>query len=334
MRSVAFIMEDGFQVMGLAALSAFEVANLQLGTPAYELTVMSERGGGILSTLGVTIDTVPLGAFPDTLMVLGELQPRPISPALRAYVAAAGDKARRVAGVCTGAFVLAEAGLLNGRSATTHWAHARALQSRFPEVRVDADRIFIRDGNIWTSAGMSSAIDLALALVEDDHGAGLAREVARRLVVYHRRPGGQSQFSALLDLEPRSDRIKRALVHAREHLRNPLTVEELAGAANLSPRQFTRVFREETGQSPAKAVERLRLEAAKAMLEDGRHSMDIVARDTGFADRDRMRRAFLRVFGHPPQTVRRSLRLAEMDRDEDEANARPPAPAPVAASAG
>jgi transcriptional regulator GlxA family with amidase domain len=318
MRQIGFILEDGFQVMGVAALSAFEFANETLGREAYRLTVMSGKGGTVRSSLGIGIETSPLGDPPDTLIVLGELTPRPLSPALRDYIAEAGRRSRRVAGVCTGAFALAEAGLLNGRSATTHWAHARALQERFPLIKVHDDRIFIADGNVWTSAGMSAAIDLTLALIEDDHGASLARGIARKLVVYHRRPGGQSQFSALLELEPRSDRVRRALIHAKEHLRDPLSVEELAEAASLSPRQFSRVFREETGQSPAKAVERLRLEAAKAMLEDGRHPMDVVARETGFADRDRMRRAFLRHFGQPPQSLRRSLRLIEGD---DEASA-------------
>jgi transcriptional regulator GlxA family with amidase domain len=239
------------------------------------------------------------------------LVPRPVSDGLAAYLARAGAEARRVAGVCTGAFALAQAGLLDGRAATTHWAYARRLQEQFPAVRVDEDRIFIQDGAIWTSAGMTAAIDLTLALIEEDHGADLARSIARRLVVYHRRPGGQSQFSALLELEPRSDRVKRALRYAKEHLRNPLTVEELAGAASLSPRQFSRVFRAETGQSPAKAVEMLRLEAARLMLEEGRHPMEIVARDTGFADRDRMRRAFLRAYGQPPASLKRSLKRIE-----------------------
>lgn len=314
MRQVGFILEDGFQVMGLAALSAFEFANMVLEEEAYRVTVMSERGGQVRSSLGIRIETEPLVATPpDTLIVVGELAPRPLTPGLRAYIAAAGTRSRRLAGVCTGAFALAEAGLLDGRGATTHWAHAAALQKRFPRVQVDQDRIFVADGNVWTSAGMSAGIDLTLALIEDDHGAALARDIARKLVVYHRRPGGQSQFSALLEMEPRSDRVRRALVYAKEHLRNPLTVEELAGAARLSPRQFSRVFRDETGQSPAKAVERLRLEAAKAMLEEGRHAMDVVARDTGFADRDRMRRAFLRAFGQPPQSLRRSLRLIDGD---------------------
>ncbi|TFI46848.1 GlxA family transcriptional regulator [Diaphorobacter sp. DS2] len=316
MRQVGFILEDGFQVMGLAALSAFELANAELGREAYRLTVMSESGGAVRSSLGIRVETVALADPPDTLMVLGELLPRPITPALRAYIARAGGESRRVAGVCTGAFALAEAGLLDGRSATTHWAHARRLQERFPAIRVEEDRIFIVDGNVWTSAGMSAALDLTLALIEDDHGAALARTLARKLVVYHRRPGGQSQFSALLELEPRSDRVRRALIYAREHLRDPLPVETLAEAANLSPRQFSRVFREETGQSPAKAVELLRLEAAKAMFEDGHHPMDVVARETGFADRDRMRRAFLRAYGQPPQSLRRSLRHIEGKRGE------------------
>lgn len=311
MRQVGLILEDGFQAMGLAALSAFEIANYDLGAEGYRLTLLSEKGGVVRSSMNVGVETSPLGVMPDTLMVVGEMIPRPLSPGLVAYIARAGVEARRVAGVCTGAFGLAQAGLLDGRAATTHWAHARRLQERFPKVRVDEDRIFIQDGNVWTSAGMSAAIDLTLALIEQDHGAEVARRAARRLVVYHRRPGGQSQFSALLELEPRSDRVRRALTYAKENLRNPLTVEELAEAARLSPRQFSRVFREETGQSPAKAVEMLRLEAARVMLEEGRHPMDTVARDTGFADRDRMRRAFLRAYGQPPASLRRSLKLIE-----------------------
>jgi len=319
MRQVGFILEDGFQAMGMAALSAFEFANIELGREAYRVAVMSEAGGPVRTSLGMVVDTARFDAPPDTLMVLGQILPQPPSPGLRTFLRECAAGSRRVAGVCTGAFALADAGLLDGRSATTHWAHARRLQQLYPEVRVDEDRIFIADGKIWTSAGMSAALDLTLALIEDDHGAEVSRGVARNLVVYHRRPGGQSQFSALLELEPRSDRIRRALVYAKEHLRNPLSVEELAVAAHLSPRQFSRVFREETGQSPAKAVERLRLEAAKAMIEDARHPMDVVARETGFADRDRMRRAFLRAYGQPPQSLRRSLRHLGWEDDEADA---------------
>ncbi len=153
---------------------------------------------------------------------------------------------------------------------------------------------------------MTAGIDLALAMVEKDHGIEVARAVARMLVVYHRRSGGQSQFSALLELEPKSDRIQKALDFARGNLKSQLSVEELAEAAHLSPRQFSRAFRAETGQSPAKAVENLRLEAARLMMEQSRHPIDVVADETGFADRERMRRAFLRAFGQPPQAIRRN----------------------------
>jgi transcriptional regulator GlxA family with amidase domain len=203
---------------------------------------------------------------------------------------------------------LAEAGVLDGRRATTHWNSAQELQARFPKVKVDADRIFIVDGSVWTSAGMTAGIDLALAMVEEDLGAEVARAVARRLVVYHRRAGGQSQFSALLDLEPKSDRIQSALAYAKRNLDTPLTVGQLAEAVHLSSRQFSRAFRAETGQSPAKAVEHLRVEAARLMMEQSRHPIDVIAQQTGFADRDRMRRAFLRAFGQPPQVVRRNAR--------------------------
>lgn len=217
--------------------------------------------------------------------------------------------ARRVAAPCTGAFVLASAGVLNGRHATTHWFYAKDLQRKYPAVKVDEDRIFIVDGPIWTSAGMTASIDLALAMIENDNGVEVARSVARKLVMYHRRSGGQSQFSTLLELEPKSDRIQRSLEHARSHLKNILNVDELAEAASLSPRQFSRAFRSETGQSPAKAGELMRVEAARLMMEDGCHSMDIIAAETGFTDRERMRRAFLRVLGQPPQTVRRNAKL-------------------------
>jgi transcriptional regulator GlxA family with amidase domain len=283
-----------------------------VGHDFYAVTFLSEAGGPIRTSFGMVVDTEPFaGRCFDTVLVVGSIKVGPSAPGLIARLRETAATARRVAATCTGAFLLAEAGLLDGRRAATHWAHARDLQRLHPSIQVDDDRIFVSDGPIWTSAGMSAAIDLTLALIEDDHGADLSRMVARKLVVYHRRPGGQSQFSALLELEPRSGRVRRALVYAREHLANPLTVEELADAASLSPRQFSRIFREETGQSPAKAVERLRLEAAQRMLEDGRHAMDVVARDTGFADRNRMRRAFLRMFGQTPQSLRRGTRVIE-----------------------
>jgi transcriptional regulator GlxA family with amidase domain len=231
-----------------------------------------------------------------------------LTPGAIKFLQQALGRCRRVAAICTGAFNLAEAGLLDGRRATTHWYHARDLQARFPNVKVEEDRIFIIDGPVWTSAGATAGIDLALAMVEKDIGADVARAAARKLVVYHRRAGGQSQFSALLQLEPKSDRIQSALAYAKRHLDQPLNVRQLAEAAHLSPRQFSRAFRAETGQSPAKAVENLRIEAARLMMEQSRHSIDAIARQTGFADRYRMRRAFLRAFGQPPQVIRRNAR--------------------------
>jgi transcriptional regulator GlxA family with amidase domain len=232
----------------------------------------------------------------------------PATPGILNFVRRAMQTSRRVAAPCVGAFILAEAGVLDGRRATTHWAFARQLQQRFPLLKVEEDRIFIIDGLVWTSAGMTAGIDLALAMVEKDLGPEIARGVARKLVVYHRRAGGQSQFSALLELEPKSDRIQKAMDFAKQNLRNVLSVEELAGVANLSPRQFSRAFRAETGQSPAHAVENLRVEAARILMEQGRLSMDTIADETGFADRERMRRAFLRAFGQPPQAMRRNAR--------------------------
>lgn len=162
------------------------------------------------------------------------------------------------------------------------------------------------DGQIWTSAGMTAGIDLALAILEKDLGLEMARQVARKLVVYQRRGGGQSQFSALLELDAKSDRVQMALAHVRENLSSDLSVESLADIANLSPRQFSRVFRAETGQSPAKAIERLRVEAARLMMETTRHPIEVIARETGFRDRERMRQAFLRAFGQPPQAIQRT----------------------------
>jgi transcriptional regulator GlxA family with amidase domain len=244
----------------------------------------------------------------DTVMVGGSIVDGALTQGVINFLRRALQQSRRVASTCAGAFVLAEAGLLDGRRATTHWHRARELQARFPKVKVEEDRIFIIDGQVWTSAGMTAGIDLALAMIEKDLGADVARAVARKLVVYHRRAGGQSQFSALSELEPKSDRIQSALAFAKRNLDKPLTVGQLAEAAHLSPRQFSRAFHAETGQSPAKAIENLRVEAARLMMEQSRHPIDVIARQTGFADRDRMRHAFLRAFGQPPQVIRRNVR--------------------------
>jgi transcriptional regulator GlxA family with amidase domain len=313
MQRIGFIVFPGFQVMSFAVISVFEFANLEVGKTIYDVHLISETGGATSSSIGMGILAEPFDDTNfDTLIVGGGTAIEPSTPRLIEFVRQGLDRYRRVAATCTGAFILAEAGLLDGRRATTHWYHARDLQRQYPKIKVEEDRIFIVDGPVWTSAGMTAGIDLALAMVEKDLGADVARAVARKLVVYHRRAGGQSQYSALLELAPKSDRIQSALAYAKDHLASPLTVIELAKAAHLSPRQFSRAFRAETGQSPAKAVENLRVEAARLMMEQSRHPIDIIARQTGFADRDRMRRAFLRAFGQPPQAIRRNARGEEV----------------------
>lgn len=311
MQRIGFVVFPEFQVMSFAVVTVFELANLAVPEPLYSVSLLSEQGGLVRSSAGFAVETKAFGTQSlDTLIIGAATQVQPASAALLAFVRHSARSARRVAGPCTGAFTLAEAGLLDGRRATTHWHFAGELRRRFPRVKLEEDRIFIVDGNLWTSAGMTAVIDLALAMVEQDLGAQIARSVARSLVVYHRRAGGQSQFSALAKLEPKSDRIQKALDFAKHNLRSPLAVEQLAAAASLSVRQFSRAFRSETGQSPAKAVENLRVEAARLLIEQGRLSMDTIADETGFADRERMRRAFLRTIGQPPQMVRRNARVS------------------------
>lgn len=312
MLKVGFVVSPNFQIMSPAALSAFEFANVTAKQKLYDIHLVSETGGAVLSSLGMSMTTKPFGKVVfDTLIVGGVVDVVPSTPATTDFIQKSLAKTRRVASICTGAFALAEAGALDGRRATTHWLLARELQKRFPKIKVEDDRIFIIDGPIWTSAGMSAGIDLALGMIEKDFGTEVVRAVAQKLVLYHRRAGGQSQHSALLEMDAKSDRIQNALAFARKNLQSPLGVEELADAAHLSPRQFSRAFRSETGQSPAKAIEHLRVEAARLMLESGRHSLDVVARETGFADRERMRRSFLRAFGQPPQVIKRALQPIE-----------------------
>lgn len=312
MQRIGFIVFPEFQVMGFAAISVFEFANLAAGRAVYDVRLLSETGGPVRTSAGLTVETRPFDRTAyDTVIVGGGTEIAPTPAGVIRFMQKSMARSRRVAATCTGAFVLAEAGILDGRRATTHWFHARALQTRFPAVKVEEDRIFIQDGPVWTSAGMTAGIDLALALVEQDLGAEVARSVSRKLVVYHRRAGGQSQFSALLELEPKSDRIQKALDYARRNLHAALSVPQLAEAASLSPRQFSRAFAAETGQSPAKAIENLRVETARLLMEQSRHPIDVVAQQTGFADRDRMRRAFLRAFGQPPQVIRRNARAED-----------------------
>jgi len=310
MRDIAFVVDADYSMMALAVVMTFEVANSMADRPAYVLRFVSETGGRVKSSCGLMLESEPFTEMPfHTLVVGGATSPRRSTPGLIAYMRDAPKRHRRIAAISTGAFVLAEAGLLDGRNATTHWMHATRLQAEYPAVKLDQDRIFTNDGPIWTTAGGAAGLDLSLALIESDLGADVAKSVARELVIYHRRAGGQSQISTLLELAPKSDRIQASLTYARDNLHRPLTVPELAEAACLSPRQFSRAFQAETGQSPAKAIEALRVEGARNLMEQSRHPIDVVARLTGFSDRDHMRRAFVRAFGLPPQALRRAARL-------------------------
>ncbi len=307
-RTIALVIHPGFQILDAAGPTAvFEIAG-RLRPDSYDLQLMAPGEGAVESSSGVKLETRPLGTGPfDTVVIAGgeiiqsERAAREILGWLKSV------NARRITSVCSGAYFLAEAGLLEGRRATTHWASSGDFASRYPNVRLETDRIYIRDGDIWTSAGVSAGIDLALALIEDDLGNDVARHTAQQLVVHQRRPGGQSQFSALVELGGRTGRFAGLIGWVREHLAEPLTVENLADHAAMSPRNFARAFVAETGTTPAKAVERLRIDVARAAVERSHVPFDRIAEEAGFGDAGRMRRAFLRNLGHPPQTLRRSF---------------------------
>ncbi len=307
---IGFLIYPDYKMLDLSGpLCAFQMAGTFLGSHPYRLHVLSVHGGMVPSSAGPALETRPAHeATLDTLIVVGGDGTRLLEDTEIAVIGRAARKARRLASVCTGAFVLARCGLLDGKRATTHWRFAPELQRDYPAVQVEGDAIFIQDGHIWTSAGVTAGIDLALALIEEDLGVAVSRAVAQEMVVYHRRPGGQSQFSAMLEMTPESDRIRLALSFARDHLAEALPIERLAKVACLSVRQFGRAFKQETGETPAKAVERLRAEAARSRVENETEAIETIAATGGFSDPERMRRAFLRVYGIPPQTMRRSAR--------------------------
>ena len=221
---------------------------------------------------------------------------------------AVAKRGTRVASVCSGTIMLAEAGLLDGKRATTHWHRARQFLARYPKVKLESDNIFVRDGNIWSSAGITAGIDLALAMAAEDYGDEIVEKTAKQLVLYHRRSGGQSQFSSLLELKAPTGRFGPLLTWARENLDARLTVEDLAERAGMSARHFTRAFIAETGATPSKAIERLRIEVARERVQSSSEAIERVAEVTGFRDPERMRRAFIRAFGQPPQSLRRAAR--------------------------
>ena len=310
-RLVQFVLFPDFQLLDAAGpLTAFEIA-AHIVPGAYRLQLTAPTAGLVASSVGAAMPAEALSARTraDTLVVVGGggTAAAMKDARLLALLRRAATRVRRIASVCSGALVLAAAGLLDGKRATTHWRRAPQLARLFPNVRVEPDCIHVQDGETWTSAGITAGIDLALAMIEADLGPDVAADVAREMVVYAKRPGGQAQHSALLDLE--APRFAELNAWMRNHLGEDLSVERLAAQAAMSPRNFARAYAAETGVTPAKAVERLRVEAARAALARG-GAIQAIARKTGFGDPERMRRAFVRLYGAPPAALRRTLRPA------------------------
>jgi transcriptional regulator GlxA family with amidase domain len=306
-RRVGFVVFPGFQLLDATGpIAAFDIAK-RFSPDAYRIELISAGGGKVASSAGVSLETSPLSNDPwDTIIVAGGGPARLPGEHREIVEWLRRSRARRTVSVCSGAFLLAEAGLLDGKRATTHWSATEGFARRFPRVKVDADRIYIRDGSIWTSGGITAGIDLALALIEEDLGTQVARRTAEMLVLHQRRGGGQSQFSNMVEFGGVNGRFAGLMDWIRDHLTEPLSVERLALHASMSPRHFARAFAAEVGLTPAKAVEKLRLDAARAELEAGAARMDQIATKTGFHDPERMRRAFIRAYGQPPQALRRA----------------------------
>jgi transcriptional regulator GlxA family with amidase domain len=307
-RVVVFVVFDGMKLLDVAGpAEVFAEAN-RFGAP-YRVVMASVDGRDVVTSVGTRLAvSTSTGAVEDvdTVVVSGgdDLVGRPIDRDLVAAVQALRPRTRRMASICTGSFILAQAGLLDGRRATTHWRQTALLSRAYPRINVEPDAIFVRDGDIYTSAGVSAGIDLALALVEDDHGADLVRDVARSLVVYLKRAGGQSQFSALVESRaPERSQLRRvtdaiAADPGAEH-----TVTTLAAQASLSTRQLTRLFQSELGTTPARYVEMIRIDAARSALDAGR-SVEDSARLAGFGSAETLRRVFVSQLGLSPRAYR------------------------------
>ncbi len=279
------------------------------GTPPYRLRVVAREGAGVTASAGLGITTAPLPSADtdvDTLMVAGGpgVDAAAADPVLVDWVQMRASQARRVASVCTGAFLLAASGVLDGRRAVTHWSFCAALARRFPSVQVESDPIFVCDGPVWTSAGVTAGIDLALALVEQDLGRTWALAVARYLVVFLKRPGGQAQFSAALSLQAAEDRFGPLHAWINTHLAEEMSLPVLAHEAGMSERSFSRHYAQETGMTPHRAVERLRVEAARRLLSDSRLPVKRISQRCGFGSEETMRRSFVRLLATTPQEYR------------------------------
>jgi transcriptional regulator GlxA family with amidase domain len=307
-RRIAFLIYPDFQLLDAAGpIAVFEVAE-RYRPGSYELRVIAVEPGLVVSSSGAAMQAVvpPRAGTIDTLVIAGGDGSRAASTCerTRRFIRTCATQARRTTSVCSGSYLLAAAGLLDGKLATTHWSRSGDFARKFPRVRLESDLIYVKTGRIWTSAGVTAGIDLSLALIEEDLGEIVARSTAQQLVVYYRRPGGQSQFSALLEMERANGRFAALLDHVRSRLDRRHSVAELAEHVCMSPRHFFRAFQAETGMTPAKAVEKLRVEAARGALGNGRAVRD-VARSCGFVSTERMRRSFVRVFGVTPSAVKR-----------------------------
>jgi len=320
MRQIWIVAFPDVQVLDVTGpLEVFSMAN-RLGdarTPGYDVSVVAAKPGLVATSSGLALVAQrgiarATGAL-DTLVVAGGLGTRAAvrDSRLLAWIARTARRSRRVASVCTGAFLLAEAGLLDGRRATTHWALCAALQRQFPSVRVERDPIFVRDGNVFTSAGVTAGMDLALELVEEDFGRERALTVARWLVMFVRRPGGQSQFSVQLagQLAEREG-LRDLQAFITDHLDDDLSVPMLARRAHMSPRNFARAFRREIGMTPAAYVEAQRVETARRLLESTGRSVAEVAQACGFSRVETIHRAFRRVLRIAPGQYRRHFKAS------------------------
>jgi transcriptional regulator GlxA family with amidase domain len=313
-RTVEVLAFPGVQLLDVTGpLQVFASANEHVaeagGTPPYLLRVVAKSGQGVTASAGLGIATQPLpriGERLDTLLVAGGpgVETASSDPVLVDWLRRRANKARRVASVCTGAFLLAASGALDGRRAVTHWSYCADLARRFPAVRVESDPIFVRDGSVWTSAGVTAGIDLALALVEEDLGRTVALAVARYLVVFLKRPGGQAQFSEALSLQSAEDEFGALHDWISRHLADDISLPKLASQAGMSERSFSRHYAEATGLTPARAVERLRVEAARRLLSESRLPVKRISQRCGFGSEETMRRSFLRVLAATPQDYR------------------------------
>ncbi|MFD9727361.1 GlxA family transcriptional regulator [Streptomyces sp. NPDC059072] len=305
---VGFVVFDGVTMLDVSG-PAEVLHQASRFDHRYELILISPCGGEVRSSngmpLGGTVTAAEAGRI-DTVLVAGgdRLAEQPMDTELLATTRTLTARARRVASVCTGAFVLAELGLLDGRRVTTHWRHAGTLARRHPRVLVEADAIHVQDGRFITSAGISAGIDLTLALVEDDHGPDAARRIARELVVYLQRPGGQSQFTTATTPPPRSDLLRPLISSVLADPAADHDLPSMARAAAVSPRHLTRLFHTELGTTPARWVERVRLDRAQQLLLDG-HSVTSAARHSGLGSDETLRRVFVRHLGVTPTTYRR-----------------------------